>query len=148
MWDKLFSTVDGLEKGMEVSWLRGQVLSNNIANADTPGFKASDVEFGDILAEKLGDASESGTGGGLALKTTREQHMTGSAGSGGLSSAVEDTDPVTVQNEDQAYRMDQNSVDIESEMVELAQNSLQYYTMVSKVSGEFRRLNMAISGQV
>jgi flagellar basal-body rod protein FlgB len=55
-------------------------------------------------------------------------------------------DPEITVSEDTSYRSDKNNVDIEAQMVALSQNSLQYYTMVSKVNAEFAKLNMAITG--
>ncbi|SMC35302.1 flagellar basal body rod protein FlgB [Papillibacter cinnamivorans] len=133
MWGNLFQTADLLEKGIGADWLRNEVISNNISNADTPGFKVSEVEFEDVLASAIST-------GGLELKTTRDGHLSG--GSAGLSSA----EPVITTSETTAYRTDDNNVDIEAQMVDLAQNSLHYYTLVSKLNSEFRRLNLAITG--
>ena len=136
MWDNLFGTVDYLEKGLDASWLRNEVITNNIANVDTPGFKVSDVAFEDIMASTLN------LDGSLEMKTTRADHISSSD----LSAADEIT-PVITTAEDSSYKLDDNNVDIESEMVSLAQNSLQYYAMISKINSEFNRLNMAINGQ-
>ncbi len=45
MWNGMFSAVELLQKGANAAWLRNEVISNNIANADTPGFKRSDVNL-------------------------------------------------------------------------------------------------------
>ncbi len=54
MWNDLFSSVNLLEKGLGATWLRNEVISNNIANVDTPGFKASEVEFETLMADAPG----------------------------------------------------------------------------------------------
>lgn len=135
MWDKLFSTVDGLGQGLYASARRNEVILNNIANSDTPGFKTSQVRFEDILASVVS------SGDNVALKTTRDRHI------GGLPATLSEVEPVVVQDDSTSYRMDENNVDIESQMVGLAQNSLSYYTMVNKLNSEFTKLNMAIKGQ-
>ncbi len=132
MWDKLFQTTDYLQKGLNTTWLRNEVISNNIANADTPGFKVSEVEFEDILVSAISSSD-------VELKTTREGHITKSVD-------LSDAEPVVTQVENTSYRSDENNVDIEAEMVSLAQNSLQYYTLVNKINSEFNKLNMAIKG--
>lgn len=135
MWGKLFSTVDSLGQGLYASAQRNEVILNNIANNDTPGFKTSQVRFEDILASAVS------SGDNVGLKTTRDRHV------GGLPAKLSEVEPVVVQDDSTSYRMDGNNVDIESQMVGLAQNSLSYYTMVNKLNSEFTKLNMAIKGQ-
>ncbi|MGI5970224.1 MAG: flagellar basal body rod protein FlgB [Oscillospiraceae bacterium] len=134
MWDKLFQVTDSLQKGLDATWLRNEVISNNIANADTPGFKVSEVRFEDILVSAIRT-------GDLELKTTRQKHISKPAD--GMSIP----DPEVARSEDYSMRADGNNVDIESQMTALAQNSLQYYTLVSKINSEFNKLNMAIRGK-
>ena len=133
MWDKLFQTTDYLQKGLDATWLRNEVISNNIANEDTPGYKASEVRFENVLVSAI-------SGSELELKTTREGHI--KKGSPDLY----ELEPEVVTEENTSYRYDENNVDVEAEMVSLAQNTLQYYTMVSKINSEFNKLNMAIRG--
>ena len=133
MWDKLFQVSNYLQKGLEATWLRNEVISNNIANEDTPGFKVSEVKFEDILVSAF-------YSGDMELKTTREGHIRRSV------SDIGDAEPEVVASENTSYRMDGNNVDIEAQMVSLSQNSLQYYTLVGKMNSEFTKLNMAIRG--
>ena len=109
------------------------MISNNIANADTPGYKASEVQFEDVLVSAI-------SGSELELKTTREGHITKA------TSNLDKLEPEVITEENTSYRYDENNVDVEAEMVSLAQNTLQYYTMVSKINSEFNKLNMAIRG--
>lgn len=134
MWGNLFQTADLLQKGIGADWLRNEVISNNIANADTPGFKVSEVEFEDVLASAISSS------GGLELKTTRTGHLQG------RTADLSEVAPVISVSSSTAYRLDDNNVDIEAQMVSLAQNSLHFYTLVSKLNSEFRRLNQAITG--
>lgn len=131
MWDKLFESADLLQKGLEASWTRNAVIRNNIANAETPNFKASDVEFETVFADALGV-------GGIARNTTDERHY----GGGRSLSRVE---PVITKNDDTFMRMDGNNVDIESENVKLAQNSIQYNTILAKLNSELSRIRLAIT---
>lgn len=134
MSNNLFSSVDLLKKGMEASWLRNEVISNNIANVDTVGFKASSVEFENIIASALG------TGGSkVEMTVSDERHISGKA------SSIDDVEPVVVTDDSSSVRYDENNVNIESEMVALAKNSIEYYALVSKVNSEFRKLDMAIN---
>jgi flagellar basal-body rod protein FlgB len=154
MWDNLFSSVDLLQKGFDAANTRYKVIANNIANVDTPGFKASEVQFEDLMADSLGTSG--GTGTGLALTTTDEGHVASVAsGSGSLgltatnaqhygsASTSSDVEPKVV-TEDTSLRYDENNVDIESEMVELSKNTINYYALTAKVNSEFAKLKTAI----
>lgn len=137
MLDKMFSSVNTLQKGLNASWLRNEVISNNIANVDTPGFKASRVRFEDLMASAVENGADSGTG----MEVTNERHI-----QGGQASAFEQVEPEIITDETTSVRLDGNNVNIENEMVELAKNSIEYYATVSKINSEFRKLNTAING--
>jgi len=51
---KLINRTDLLEKAANISLARHEVISENISNADTPGYKRKDIKFGDILKEEVG----------------------------------------------------------------------------------------------
>jgi flagellar basal-body rod protein FlgB len=131
MFDKIFNSTAYLEKGLDASWQRNQVISNNIANVDTPDFKRSEVQFESIFKSAL----ENGT---FAAKRTREGHLyTGTP-------ELDDVSPMVIQDTSTSERMDGNNVDIDFESAELAKNSIYYYTLIQKISSEFTRLKMAI----
>jgi len=132
MWNNIFKPVDILQKGLAASWTRNAVIRNNIANVETPGFKASDVEFESILAKSLQGAGFRGT-------KTHPGHI--DIGSGKMPTF----ESRIVQRDGLSMRMDGNNVDIESENVKLAQNSLYYNTLMQKMNSELRRLRAAIA---
>jgi len=131
----MFKSVDLLQSGLSAAWMRNAVIRNNIANVETPGFKASDVEFESLMARALTDNT------GFRGAKTHPGHRDIGSGYSDLSTVV----PRMIRREDTSMRMDENNVDIESENVKLAQNSLFYNTLVEKMNSELRRLNMAIS---
>ncbi|MDR2664740.1 MAG: flagellar basal body rod protein FlgB [Oscillospiraceae bacterium] len=138
MWDKLFKPVDILQKGLSAAWQRNTVIRNNIANAETPDFKASDVRFESLFAGAVQSAQE--TGGFVGRKTNR-RHI--DIGTGAIR--PEDVEPTVVKTDDTSMRMDGNNVDIESENVKLAQNSLMYSTVLAKLNSELTRIKMAVN---
>ena len=151
MFDNMFKPVDLLQRGLSAAWTRNAVIRNNIANVETPGFKASDVEFESLLAQSLFSSGFKGA-------KTHERHIDIGAyntfkgamthqGHIQIGSYNEfwSTDPRIVRREDLSMRMDENNVDIESENVKLAQNSIWYNTLLEKMNSELRRLKMAIS---
>jgi len=131
----MFKSADLLQKGLSAAWMRNAVIRNNIANVETPGFKASDLEFESLMARAL-------TAGGFRGKKTNERHIDIGAGYADFNSVV----PKIIKRDDTAMRFDENNVDIESENVKLAQNSLYYNTLVEKMNSELRRLSAAITG--
>ena len=119
-----------LQKGLEGSSLRQQVLSNNVANIDTPNFKRSDVDFQTVLGVALGDKS-----GGLALKLTSPQHISGVTD--GNSSGI-------VTDQTTSMRNDGNNVDIDQEMSNVAENGLYYNSLTQAISLQLSLLKMVI----
>ena len=132
MWNRIFNTMDTMQRGLSASWKRNAVIRNNIANIETPGFKASYVEFESLLARTLEE------GGFVGTRTHSGHRHIG-------KESFENIRPMVVQNRELSMRADGNNVDIESENVRLAQNSLYYNTLMEKLNSEIRRLRLAIS---
>jgi len=133
MWNNMFKSVDLMQRGLSATWTRNAVIRNNIANVETPNFKASDVEFESLMEKAV-------AGGGFQGARTHPGHR--QIGGAGSLDAVQ---PLIVKRHDLSMRMDGNNVDIESENVRLAQNSLYYNTLIEKMNSELRRLRAAIS---
>ena len=131
MLDSITST-NILEKSLDAAWKRDEVISNNIANVDTPQFKRSTVSFEDELNKAL-DSND------MDLKTTDKRHISTQSDPSDLSIKVSQ-DSSSLQ-----YRLDGNNVDIESEMSDLAKNSIRYDTLSQKVSDEYKKLKYVIS---
>jgi len=127
----LFGNVDLMAKGLDASWLKTQVINNNIANIDTPGFKGSKVNFESVFRSALSE-------GEFSTKKTRGKHMD-------FSGALDDMGSMVSQNVNTTMRRDGNNVDIDFESAELAKNQIYYNTLVQQVSSELRRLSMAIN---
>lgn len=120
-----YNYVNVLDKAADASWVRNDVLANNIANADTPNYKRKDVQFETYLSNAVaGTDSLDETVANIDLSTLESTTYTEQAG---LS-----------------YREDGNNVDISTENVELAKNQLKYYTLMNSVNQEFGRLKSAM----
>ena len=132
MWNNIFKPMDLVQQGLSAAWTRNAVIRNNIANVETPGFKASDVEFETHMARAI-------EGSGFVGTKTHPKHI--DIGTGNFSSVS----PRIVERSGLSMRMDGNNVDIEDENVKLAQNSLYYNTLLEKMNSEIRRLRMAIT---
>lgn len=127
-----FDNISLMEKLLDAKWMRNAVLSNNIANDDTPGYKRSDVSFEEVLKKALGQND-------LPLATTHENHI-------GNIRTMEDIKPSVYVQNDTTLRNDQNNVDIDKEMVELTQNTLSYNMTADQLQRSFQLLDAAISG--
>lgn len=114
---------------------RQQLLSANIANANTPGYKAVDLEFSAAY-----QAAMSGQGGGLVLRTdnTRQIPAAGSGAAPGAGFVAYETGSAT--------RLDQNSVDMNREQAAFQKNSVQYESDLTFLTSRIRLLSSAITG--
>jgi flagellar basal-body rod protein FlgB len=128
----LFNNINLLEKGMDASWTKNKLTLNNIANNDTPGFKASHAEFESVFRNALKNDD------GFHAKTTRPEHYDFSDMSGDMS-------PVVSQEDNLTYRSDGNSVDIDYENLELAKNTILYNELATQIKSEFNRLDTVIN---
>lgn len=120
-----FNYINVLESVADASWTRNSVISNNIANADTPGYKRKDVAFQTYLEQEL-------CGGKSLDDEVANANLE-------LLSGSTYTDYSTV-----SYRLDGNNVDIDTENSYLAQNQIKYYTVLDSISQEFGRLSSVL----
>ena len=114
------------------------MLANNLANADTPGFKARDIDFKAVLG---GVQSGQAMNDQLAMSTTNGKHLPIS-GNGGLAGGNELLYRVPSQPS-----IDGNTVDTQQELAEFTKNTMQYQASFQLLSGKFKALNNAIRGE-
>ncbi|MEL1134267.1 flagellar basal body rod protein FlgB [Desulfitobacterium sp. THU1] len=118
-----------LEKSMDAASLRQKVLADNIANVDTPDFKRSDVDFNTLLGQAIGQVD-----GELPLKVTSERHL----------QKTELNTSGVVTDENTTYRNDGNNVDIDREMVNVAENGIYYNSVTRAISAQLSNLRTVI----
>ncbi|CCZ05328.1 MAG: flagellar basal body rod protein FlgB [Clostridiales bacterium] len=123
----IYNYVNVLDKAADASWIRNEVISNNIANVDTPNYKRQDVEFESYLLAQLEGANSS------SLKKT--------VAGMDLDSL---TSTIYTDSNSLSYRLDGNNVDIDTENVELASNQLKYQALVSSINNEFSMIKSAM----
>jgi flagellar basal-body rod protein FlgB len=110
---------------------RSSVLASNIANADTPNFKARDIDFQAVLANAADDA--------MVPKMTQPGHM---GGTGTLFSSPELLYRIPTQ-----HSLDGNTVNTEIEQAEFTENAVRYQSTLTFLTGRFQSLKLAIKGE-
>ncbi|MCM3107247.1 flagellar basal body rod protein FlgB [Bacillus velezensis] len=125
----LFSgTIQNLENALGRADIKQKVLTNNIANIDTPNYKAKKVSFRNLLDQETSNLE--------AVKTDyRHVDFTGSG-----------DDYSIVSSNDTSYQQNGNNVDIDKEMTDLAENQINYQALVERMSGKFNSLKTVLTG--
>lgn len=117
------------EQALRARALRNEVLSSNIANADTPNYKARDIDFGTALRE---------AGGRLTLNRTSAMHRD-------VGGAV-NTEPAVKYRIPTQPTLDGNTVETDVEQAAFAENALMYRASLQFINGQIRTLRYAIKG--
>lgn len=120
---------------------RTELLANNLANADTPGFKARDLDFRSALEAATSPANAPGT-------LRRTDHGTTLATAGASpGAAAGGTDAFLKYRTPLAPSLDGNTVDTQLEQAAFAENAVKYQATLNFLSSRFRSLMTAITGQ-
>ncbi len=128
MLDKLDASFRFQQEALNLRAQRQEILAANIANADTPGYQARDIDFASQLNKVIEQGRVSGTG--IALKTTSTRHI-----------PAQNFQPPEL---DLLYRvpdqpaLDGNTVDMDRERTNFADNSLKYQTSLTVLGGQIK----------
>ena len=138
MLDQLVNApvIDYMSRGMSAANLRHEVISNNIANVNTPKFKKSDVVFESLLAKELGLFDEQGK---LEVVRTHDRHMPIPMKGRAMPEVIMDTSTT--------MRTDKNNVDIDKEMANLAKNQIYYNAMTKEMGSFIQKLKTTITSK-
>lgn len=134
MASKLDNTLNFHHQALSLRTARQELLSGNVANADTPNFKAKDIDFSSVLQEKL--AINTNNIHKTELKITSPMHLSGSTEG--------------IVNANTLYRVplqpsaDGNTVDMDVERTRFADNAIKYDASITFISNQFRNLLAAI----
>ena len=133
MLEKILYRTTPLEKTLDAALLRNEAISQNISNVDTPNYRRKTVAFEEHLRDALGENSIRG------IKTDHRHISIGARNFDDIEIKVGED----ASNSD--MRLDGNNVDIDSEMVQLAKNSIKYDTLIQRISSDFRRIKSVIN---
>ncbi|MCG7334058.1 flagellar basal body rod protein FlgB [Sporosarcina sp. ACRSM] len=123
------STISQLERGLDFSATKGKVISQNIANVDTPNYKAKNVSFKDVLSNVQSTT--------LEAYRTNPRHLP-------FKSTSQHAGVFNYSN--LRYRQDGNGVDMDKEQADLAANQIYYNALVDRINGKFNTLQNVIKG--
>lgn len=129
--------VGSAERALIYRSQRAEMLSNNIVNADTPNFKARDMDFPTLLAEQSKRVADTQ----FSLQTTNRNHIRGNGSEG-------DSDGSALR-----YRipnqpsLDQNTVDQLIEIAKYTENEIHFEAAFTRLNGSFKGLMKAIRGE-
>ncbi len=119
----VFDYINVMDRAADAAWTRNEIISNNIANIDTPGYKRQDLNFEDELERALGHSRYKTMDKKVA--DLRERHLE--------ARVVNDYSGFS-------YRTDKNNVDVDTENVMLAANQLKYQGLMEGLKSEFKNL--------
>src|SRR6185437_407575 len=122
------------QAALKVQSKRMEVLANNLANVDTPNYKARDIDFKAALAAATG----SNSGSSVKLATTNAEHIS--------------TEPSAAAGAGLKYRvplapsLDGNTVDAQQEQAAFAENTVRYQATLAFLTTRIKNLMTAITG--
>lgn len=126
---KIFSkTFTALERGLDYASLNQKIISQNIANVDTPDYKAKEVDFKSFLGQSMNQ---------LEAKRTDARHFTFQAAG---------TNPAVKTKSAYQYNHNGNGVDLDKEMSDMATNQIYFNALTDRLNSKFNTLQSVIRG--
>jgi flagellar basal-body rod protein FlgB len=141
MLNKLDAALSFHQNALRVRSQRQELIAANIANADTPNYKARDIDFKSAMQSALGQSSQTTAATGGGLMKTSNLHLNGSTST-----------PANGPNEP-LFRpiiqgsVDGNSVDMDVERNQFVDNGLRYEASLNMINGQIKKMLTAIQGQ-
>lgn len=121
------------QKTLDVTWTKQRMALDNIANVDTPGYKAKYVLFEDELRQKLSRFK--------GVDGLRRSDV------GDIRDAIRSSRMQVKQRDEERIRADENNVNLDVEELEVTRNTYQYQYALRQISDELMRLRTAIEGR-
>ncbi len=134
MLNKIDQELASTQTALSLRARRQEILAANLANADTPNYKARDIDFAAALKSAMGGTA------GIALTRTSPRHLSADAGLGssgmgtmGYRQAVQPS-------------LDGNTVDVDVERAHFAENTLHYQFLLSRIGSTIEKMKSAVAG--
>ncbi|GAB3067376.1 flagellar basal body rod protein FlgB [Virgibacillus ainsalahensis] len=130
--DLFGGTIRTLENSLDYATAKNRIISGNIANVDTPNYKAKDVSFKNVLNDVKSSSFQA--------KKTHSEHLSF------IQNPQTQTPYKITTNNNTVYSHNGNNVDIDKEMTELAKNQIYYQGLVDRMNGKLGSLQTVIRG--
>ncbi|AKC68807.1 MULTISPECIES: flagellar basal body rod protein FlgB [Pandoraea] len=145
MMDKLDAALRFSQQALSMRAYRQEVISSNIANADTPGYKSRDVDFNNALnqAVERGAQQQLATESSVSLSRTSSRHIAGR----GVTTAPPMGGPELLYRVPYQQSVDGNTVELDAERVNFADNAVHYQTGLTVLSSQIKTMLAAITSQ-
>ena len=140
MFNRISNTLDFQAQALTLRAERQRLIASNIANADTPGYVARDLNFAQTLREATGSLRSAAT-----LVATQAGHIGAQANSAGSSAAAVANNLVYATPGQ--TNLDRNTVDMDRERASFADNSVKYEATLRFINANVRLQLSAITGQ-
>lgn len=134
MLNRLTASLDFHGQALTLRSERQRLLASNIANADTPGYIARDMDFAAALRQATGQGNVAST-----LATSKAGHIAAATGAR--------AEPNLLYSNASQTNLDRNSVDMDRERAAFADNSVKYEATLRFINGNVRTMLDAIKGQ-
>lgn len=142
MPNRLTDAIDFQSQALTLRSERQRLIASNIANADTPGYVARDLDF----AQALRNAT--GTGRTTTTLTASQPGHIGAGGAGGASAALHGVSLSTLRYASPSQtNLDRNTVDMDRERASFADNTVKYEAALRFIGGSVKTTLSAITGQ-
>lgn len=138
MLNRFIDSIQFQGQALQLRADRQKVLAGNIANADTPGFKSRDFDFGAVLQQSMAGSRDPGRMAPVAKQTG---HLALSGSNGGQS------DPKLQYRQPEQASIDGNTVELDRERANFADNSVRYEATLRFINGGVRTMLSAIRGE-
>lgn len=122
-----FDYINVLDKAADASWTRESLITNNIANVNTPNYKRRDLNFESMLNEQLGSCKHESLDAKMRTVDLGQLNPM-----------------IYTDHSSLSYRLDGNNVDIDTEEAELASEQIKYQALTTSISKEFSRMKSVI----
>lgn len=128
-------TLNALTTALNFREMRQELISSNVANANTPGYKAKKLDFEEALARALD------VDGQMKMNATDGRHY--NVGGGGFNNL----EPEIYDNPNGVVSESGNTVDVEAEMAQMAENKLMYDALVQLINKKMGMMKYAINSE-
>lgn len=144
MLNKLDSKLSFHQDALRIRGQRQELIAANIANADTPNYKARDIDFKSAMQKAMGNAQTPTAQSAQSMTKTSHLHLDGVSNSFGANtnSSSETLFRPIIQGS-----VDGNTVDMDVERNQFADNAIRYEASLTMINGQLKSIMMALQSQ-